>query len=118
MEKYFNDAVIGNKNLIASYSKKGELLRVLYPNSDYRQFIDEFQVGLKVNDSGLIKLHDDINNVYSQYYTEDTNILNTEIKNTYFNIHIHQTDFVPIKENVLIKQYEFMNQNNIALDVK
>lgn len=118
MEKYWNDAIIGNKNIRASYSKKGELLRFMYPNPDARQFIKEFEVGLKVNDSGLIKLHDDINNVYRQYYTEDTNILNTEIKNTYFNIQVHQLDFIPMKENVLIKRYEFSNQNNIDLDVK
>lgn len=35
--------------------------------------------------------------MYQQYYTEDTNILNTEIKNTYFNLKITQTDFVLLK---------------------
>ena len=118
MEKYFNDAIIGNKELIASYTRNGELLRLMYPNSDYSQFLDYFHVGMKINDSALIKLHNDINNVYSQYYTDDTNILNTEIKNTYFNIKVNQLDFVPIKENVLVKRYEFINENNIDLDVK
>ena len=51
----------------------------------------------------LIKLHDDINNQYNQYYTENTNILNTQIKNTYFNLKILQTDFVSIDKNVLVK---------------
>ena len=37
--KYYNDAIIGNKNMVVSYSKTGEMLRVLYPNADYRQFI-------------------------------------------------------------------------------
>ena len=32
------------------------------------------------------KLVDDINNIYKQYYDTDTNILNTEITNTYFNL--------------------------------
>ena len=116
--KYFNDAIIGNKNIKATYSKKGELLRLYYPNIDFRQFIDEFMVGVKVNDSNLIKLYDDINNVYNQYYTENTNILNTEIQNTYFNLKILQTDFVPIKENILVKKYKFINEHNIDLDVK
>ena len=40
--KYFNDAIIGNKNLRATFSKKGELLRLYYPSIDYRQFVDEF----------------------------------------------------------------------------
>ena len=80
--KYFNDAIIGNKNVRATFSKKGELLRLYYPSIDYRQFIDELMVGLKINDSRLINLYNDINNVYSQNYIEDTNIINTEIKNS------------------------------------
>ena len=93
-EKYFNDAVIGNKQMVASYSSKGELLRMYYNSPDYKQFIEYM------------------------YYTENTNILNTEIRNTYFNLHIIQTDFVPVKQNVLVKRYTFTNQNTIDLDVK
>ena len=115
--KYFNDAIIGNKNLKATFSKKGELLRLYYPNIDFRQFMDELIIGVKVNDSRLINLADDINNVYSQNYIEQTNILNTEITNTYFNLKIIQTDFVPIKENILVKKYKFINNHNIDLDV-
>ena len=116
-EKYFNDAVIGNKKIRASYTKKGELLRIYYNSPDYCQYIDYMDIGIKINDSNLIHLHNDINNVYDQFYTEDTNILNTEIKNTYFNLRILQTDFVPIKNNVLIKKYTFLNEHNIDLDV-
>lgn len=116
--KYLNDAIIGNKQIVASYSKTGELLRLFYSSPDYRQFFDYIYAGLKINDSGLVNLHDDINNVYNQYYTKDTNILNTEIKNTYFNLKVEQLDFVPIKENVLVKKYKFINENNIDLDVK
>ena len=42
--KYFNDAIIGNNNLKATFSKRGELLRLYYPNIDFRQFVDEFNV--------------------------------------------------------------------------
>ena len=115
--KYFNDAIIGNKNLKATFTKKGELLRLYYPNIDFRQFIDEFMVGIKVNDSRLINLSEDINNVYSQNYIEQTNILNTEIINTYFNLKIVQTDFVSSKENILVKRYKVINNNNIKLNV-
>lgn len=118
MNKYFNDAVIGNKNITASYTKKGELLRITYPTPDYKQLIDFFHTGVKINDSNIIYLHDDINNVYNQYYTQSTNILNTEVKNTYFNLKIQQTDFVPIKQDVLVKRYTFTNENNIELDTK
>ena len=76
MEKYFNDAVIGNNKIRAGLTKKGELIRLFYPNIDFTQFIDEFKVGVKINDSNLIHLEEDINNVYEQYYSEDTNTSN------------------------------------------
>ena len=116
--KYFNDAIIGNNNMLASYSNTGELLRLYYPSRDNKQFIDFFETGVKVNDSSLIYLAQDVNNLYKQKYIEDTNILTTEIKNTYFNLKVVQTDFISIKENILIKRYVFTNENTINLDVK
>ncbi len=116
--KFFNDAVIGNKNIKATFSDRGEMLRIYYPNVDYKQFVDTFQVGLKINDSAIVYLHEDINNKYNQYYTENTNILNTEIENTYFNLKTKQTDFVTIKNSILVKKYTFTNNNKIDLDLK
>ena len=117
MEKYYNDAIIGNQNILASFTKQGEILRLLYPTRDYKQMIDFFHVGLKINDSRLVYLHDDINNIYMQQYEEDTNILNTEILNTYFNLKVVQTDYASIKENVLVRKYKFTNENTIDLDL-
>ena len=68
MEKYLNDAIIGNKNMLATFSSKGEMLRLSYPNHDNRQYLKYFHTGVKVNDSNIIYLHDDINNKYIQYY--------------------------------------------------
>ena len=118
MEKYLNEAIIGNKNMLVTFSGTGEMLRLSYPNRDNRQYLKYFHTGVKINDSDLIRIHEDINNSYVQYYDTDTNILNTEITNTYFNLKILQTDFVSIKEDILIKKYTFINTNNIPLDVK
>ena len=117
MEKYLNEAIIGNKNMLATFSGKGEMLRLSYPNKDNRQYLKYFYTGVKINDSDLIYLHEDINNTYKQYYDMDTNILNTEITNTYFNLKILQTDFVAIKEDILVKKYTFINDGNIDLNV-
>ena len=83
-QRYFNDGIIGNGKVTASFSKTGELLRFFYGAIDHKQFIEQFDVGVKINDSAIIYLHNDINNVYDQRYIEDTNILQTEILNTYF----------------------------------
>ena len=114
-KKYFNDAFIGNESITASFSKYGELLRLYYPNPDYRQYADFLHIGLKVNDSNILYLHNDINNIYKQYYTENTNVLNTEITNTYFNLKVLQKDCVMIGKDVIVKKYTFTNQGNIDL---
>ena len=116
-EKYFNDAIIGNKEILASFNKNGELLRLYYPNKDNKQYIDFFNTGIKVNDSNIIYLSNDINNIYNQEYIEDTNILNTNIKNTYFNLKINQLDCISIDNNILIKKYTLKNENTINLDI-
>ncbi len=116
-QKYFNDGMVGNGKLTASFSKTGELLRLFYGAVDYKQFIEQFDVGVKINDSAMVYLHNDINNLYSQKYMKDTNILQTEIVNTYFNLQIIQTDFVPMEENILVKNYRFINQSNRDLRV-
>ena len=116
--KYLNEAIIGNKNMIATYTSKGELLRMYFPTKDSRQYINFFHTGVKINSSDLIYLHDDINNTYLQYYDTDTNILNTEVTNTYFNLKIVQTDYFLINENVLSKKYIFLNEGNIDLDIE
>lgn len=116
--KYFNDVIIGNKKILASFTKKGELLRLYYPCRDNRQYIEYFGTGVSVNNSNLIYLHEDKNNKYKQKYVEDTNCIITEIYNTYFKIKITQTDFVMIKDNILIKRYVLENENNIDLDIE
>ena len=117
-KKYLNEAIIGNKQMLATLTEKGELQRLYFPTKDNRQYINFFHTGVKINNSDLIYLHDDINNVYKQYYEPDTNVLNTEITNTYFNLKMLQTDYIMIKENVLVRRYIFMNNGKIDLNSK
>lgn len=116
--KYLNEAIIGNKNMLATFTGKGELQRLYFPSKDNKQYINYFHTGVKINNSDLIYLHDDINNTYKQYYDTDTNVLNTEITNTYFNLKVVQTDYIILKENVLVKKYTFLNEGKIDLETK
>ena len=117
MDKYLNYATIGYERMTATFSDKGELLRLFYPTVDYKQFVEWLHVGMKINDSMNIWLHDDENNIYKQNYIENTNILQTEIINTYFNVKITQTDFVPINENLVVRNYVFKNESNKELNI-
>ena len=94
--KYLNKAIIGNKKMIATFTSKGEMQRIYFPSKDNRQYINYFHTGVKINESDLIYLHDDINNTYKQYYDTDTNILNTEITNE-FGLEMY--DFIKEHEN-------------------
>ena len=75
MKKYLNEAIIGNKNMLATYTQKGELQRIYYPTKDNRQFIDFFYTGVKINDSNLIYLHEDINNIYRVLNNNKLNLI-------------------------------------------
>lgn len=116
-KKYYNDAFVGNKDIIASFSRYGELLRLYYPSPDYMQYSDYYHIGVKINDSNIIYLHNDVNNKYKQYYEPCTNVLNTEIENTYFKLKVIQTDCAMINQNILLKKYTFSNENTIDLDL-
>lgn len=118
MKTYLNNAIIGNKELKIGLTDKGETTRICYPNVDFRQYIDFLHMGVKINDSNIIYLHNDSNNVYFQEYIEDTNILKTEVKNMYFNLRMEQTDFVSISKNLFVRRYVFTNEHDIPLDVK
>ena len=116
-QKYYNDGIIGNNKIKASFTKTGEMIRLFYGSADYKQFLDFYHTGIKVNDSALIYLHNDVNNLYVQEYIENTNILKTKIFNTYFKARITQLDFVPIEEDILVKKYIIKNENDIDLDI-
>ena len=115
--KYYNDAIIGNRRVTASFSKRGELIRLYYPTVDYRQFLEFYHTGVKINDSAIIYTHDDVNNMYKQKYVKDTNILQTEILNTYFNLRIVQSDFAPMNEDFLVRSFKFVNESPIEMNV-
>ena len=75
-------------------------------------------MSVKINDSLNISLHEDVNNTYMQRYIDNTNVLQTEIFNTYFGLRVLQTDFVPLNENLLVRNYLIKNESTNNLDVK
>lgn len=103
MNKYFNNAIIGNSNVLGCVTDRGELIRLYYPNIDYFQNIDMYNYGIVIDNK--IKWLSDAN-LISQYY--DTNILYTELENG--DIKVIQKDYVLIDKNVLVRKLAF-NKN-------
>ncbi len=103
MERYINDAMVGNSNILVSLNKKGDILRFYAPQIDYMQHINEHKMALIVNDCSVQWLNDETLFSHEQYYEQDTNILITKIFND--NICILQRDFVDINIDVLVRKY-------------
>ncbi|MBO5179172.1 MAG: hypothetical protein J6B87_02345 [Clostridia bacterium] len=103
MEKYFNNAIIGNSNILGCITDRGELIRLYYPNIDYFQNIDMYNYGI-IFDNKVKWLSDA--NLISQYY--DTNILYTELESD--NVKVIQKDYVLSDKNILVRKLAF-NKN-------
>ncbi len=116
MSKYFNNAIIGNSNILVSLNKNGDILRFFAPNIDYKQHIDEHNVAL-ILDSKVFLLNDENTFNHEQFYEENTNILNTRIYNN--DISILQKDYVDINNNIMVRNYKIdkttYNVENIKL---
>lgn len=107
MSKYFNNAIIGNSNILGCLTDKGELIRLYYPNIDYFQNIDKFKFGILNNgmkwfENGIAK---------KQYY--EGNILYTELSMD--DIEILQRDYVLPKKNIVVRKLKFNKKVNLFI---
>ena len=102
---YFNHGITGNGKLLATFTSKGELNRIFWPEPDYYQQINNISVGFKVDDSDTKFLNDNI--WYTeQYYEQKSNILVTTFENSDIGLKIYQKDFVLNDKDILIRNYK------------
>ena len=107
MSKYFNNAIIGNSNILGCLTDKGELIRLYYPNIDYFQNIDKFKFGILNNNN--INWFENAN-TKKQYY--EGNILYTEL--VLNDIEILQRDYV-LPKNIVIRKLKFNKKVNLFI---
>lgn len=107
MNKYINEAFIGNEKVRVTFDDHGKVLRILYPDPDHKQFINYVDFALKIN-GHILYLNDGVNK-YAQKYIDKTNILCTEIINEEKEIQVNILDFCPLGENVYIRNLEIIN---------
>lgn len=108
MEKYFNNALVGNSNILGTFSDKGELLRLYYPQIDYFQLIDRYSLALFEN-SEVSWFKD--GKITRQYY--EGNILYTEL---FVNdVDITLRDYVLPNKNILVRAIKLMKPSNLLI---
>ena len=108
MSKYFNNAIIGNSNILGCLTDKGELIRLYYPNIDYFQNIDKYKFGI-LNNSNISWFEH--GNTKKQYY--EGNILYTELNLN--DIEILQRDYVLPNKNIVIRKLKFNKKVNLFI---
>lgn len=108
MSKYFNNAIIGNSNILGCLTDKGELIRLYYPNIDYFQNIDKLKFGI-LGDNNINWFEN--SNTKKQYY--EGNILYTEL--ILNDIEIIQRDFVLPYKNVIVRKLKFNKKVNLFI---
>ena len=102
---YFNHGITGNGKMLATFTNKGELNRIFWPEPDYYQQINSISVGFKFDDSDTKFLNDNI--WYTeQYYEQKSNILVTTFENSDLGLKIYQKDFVLNDKDILIRNYK------------
>ena len=114
---YFNHGIVGNGKILASFTDKGELNRIFWPEPDFYQQINNISIGIKYDDTETKFLNE---NVWytEQSYEKNTVVLNTLFENSDYGLRIHQKDFVLENKDILIREYIIENICERELNIK
>ena len=115
---YFNNAIIGNSRMLGCLTDKGELVRLFWPNIDYPQHIEKMSAGIfNTNEKNSTMWLEGDEWRHSQYYVQDTNILETIFINKEKGIKIVQIDYALPDKDILIRHYEIENIGTLEADL-
>lgn len=114
---YFNDAIIGNGKVTVGLDRKGRILRAYFPTPDFKSQISDMYIAFKIyneleEEEYIHVCGEEYGTEYEQKYVQDTNILKTNMYILEKDISIVQTDFIPLNENMYIRNYEIKNESN------
>ncbi|MDW7733093.1 MAG: glycoside hydrolase family 15 protein [Methanolobus sp.] len=96
------NSILGNRQLLVTMGKKGELFGFLYPGRDFAQHLEESQACLY--DGNKLIWSNDHDWHVSQRYVENTNIVNTELVHP-CGLKMQIRDFVHRDQPILIRNY-------------
>lgn len=114
---YFNHGIVGNGKTLVTFTEKGDINRIFWPEPDFYQQINSISIGIKYDDSETKFLND---NVWytEQKYESDAPVLDTLFENSDYGLRIHQKDFVLEGRDILIRKYTIENISDRKLDIK
>ena len=104
------NTILGNKKLLLTMGKQGELFTLFYPGRDREQHISDSQ-GCIYSDGKLL-MQDSKDWIAKQRYLGNTNIVHTELCHP-FGIGMSIHDFLHPDMPVLIRNYEISAKNGL-----
>ncbi len=99
---YYNNSMTGNSRMLCCLSDRGELIRLYWPDIDFRQCIEKLTVGVFAQNTQWLEQTGD---EYEQWYLRDTNMIRTVVKKNNLTLSV-QTDYVLPDRDVLVRRYE------------
>lgn len=114
---YFNHGIVGNGKLLATFTDKGEINRIFWPEPDFYQQINSISVGIKF-DEGETRFFNDNVWYVEQKYEDNTAILDTLFENSDYGLRLHQKDFVLKDRDVLVRKYIIENISDRILNIR
>lgn len=111
---YFNNGIIGNSSMLGCISDTGELIRLFWPNIDYPQHIEKFNVGIYLKGRNSTSWLDSGEWKREQHYAGDTNILDTVFWNDNYRLKIVQSDFALPGRDAMVRLYSMENTGDSA----
>jgi len=114
---YFNHGITGNGRMLATFTEKGDINRIFWPEPDFYQQINSISIGIKYDDSETKFLND---NVWytEQKYEDDAAILDTLFENSDYGLRIYQKDFILPDRDILVRKYKIENISDRVLDIR
>lgn len=112
---YLIDGLIGNGNMLLSFTREGVIQRLNWPRIDYIDQVNHQWAGvLEKNDTKTAFFHD-ATYTHEQYYEEDSNILVTEHHSNEYKI--KQVDFVLPNKDTWVRDYHITNKTDEEKEV-
>ena len=114
MKPYFNDALIGNSCMLATLDKRGKFLRIFWPDLDFKQLLQEYRLGIHIDDiERTIDIFEECNET-TQQYLANSNILETVITLKRYGIKVRFLDLISIDKDVIIRKMQIKNELDLS----
>lgn len=112
---YLIDGLIGNGNMLLTFTKDGVVQRLNWPRIDYVDQVNHQWAGISDKDTGKTLFFHESEFQHEQYYVEDSNIL--AVRHDTKGYQVNQTDFIHPEKDLWVRNFEITNTSKETRDL-